>query len=166
MGKSTPGAFNKDLPAAIKIATLFHRRRMIIMGLNGLTSLRESSMAGRTGAGGSRFSRSAISVLELLTLPPLGLLSALEDRMPAILCLRTFWYVRLRSRRNVSLKKKRNARVKMPDSIAKNQKVARQLNETVRVPPNIGPIAYEPRIYMKTKSETPKTHTVPISGTT
>ena len=141
--KVPPEAFNEDLPVAINTATLFHRRRMIIMGLNGLTSLRESSISGRTGAGGFRFSRSAFSIL-------IELLSTLEDRMPAIrsLCLRAHWYVRLRSRRKVSLKKKRNPRARMPDIIANNQKVARQLNATVRAPPKNGPIACEPRIHI------------------
>lgn len=51
---------------------------------------------------------------------------------------RTLWYVRLRSRRNVSLKK-RNATKQSPVKIARNQKTARQSKTCVRKPPMMGP---------------------------
>ncbi len=48
------------------------------------------------------------------------------------------WYVRLRSRRKVSLNGM-NGRKQIPMKMARNQNVARQLNDSVSTPPRSGP---------------------------
>ena len=56
-----------------------------------------------------------------------------------------FWYDRLRSFRNVSWKNRRKDSVHVPETMARNQKMARQPKAVVRKPPNIGPSAYHRR---------------------
>lgn len=126
-------------PEANKIATLFHRRKTSTVGLNGLTSLRDSVIDGSTG-NTACFSQSAPVRLSIETDPTSSACIDVVREFAALsLCRITFWYVRLRSWRNVSRKNRRKDRQMAPETIVRNQKMARQLKPVVRTPPRIGP---------------------------
>lgn len=136
------------LPEAIRVARLLTLRITKPMGLNGFTSLNESSTSkGSADAmGGSfAFSRSdpwcksmmfgGMALGEIASSPLVVLL--LSER-----CWTIFWYVRLRSFRKVSRKKNKKSSQISPETIVKNQKIDRHPRPEVSAPPTMGPSAY------------------------
>lgn len=138
------------LPEANKITTLFQRRKTSTRGLKGFISFKESFIIGTVAWMTSFAAELSFSVQASFTLVSGESFRASTSCGPSMdwfrvsfsRCFSTFWYVKLRSWRNVSLKNRRKDRHATPETIARNQKIARQLNPVVNAPPNTGPNAY------------------------
>ena len=131
----------KILPDEIRTKILFIRRKTWPRGLRGFTLERDKLRSGLS------VREVSLSDSEVLFSTSTGDLSLPTDcllfrRAALRRCLIAFWYVRLRSRLNVSWKKRMKERRLRPERIVRNQKIARQLlKPEVSTPPRMGPRA-------------------------
>ena len=132
------GRGGRCMPDEKSVATLFRRFRTSHRGGNGFTSLNDSAIsvscsavfAGRDGSAAA----TPACPFDFVSDMRLDRLDAAHLRLS-----RTCWYVRLRSRRQVSRKKNTKSTTFAQRIAAGAQNDARQPNACVNTPPSIGP---------------------------
>lgn len=113
-----------------RMKRLFFRLRMLQMGFRGFKSSRVTlTVNGSTTTGIVFFSGSLVCLVALR--------SAFR-RTRSIACFSAAWYVKLRSRRKVSVKKKKLQRA-IPPRMVRRKNVALQFHTVVTAPPSNGP---------------------------